>query len=120
MIFSLALAVVSCDNDKFPEPEVKDNVSFELDIQPILTAECASCHNPSEVKPDFREGYAYESMEGLIDEGDIIPGDPEGSELVEMLEGESPDGNTMPPAGPMSPQKIALIKKWIEEGALNN
>jgi len=110
----------ACDNDKFPEPEVKDNVSFALDIQPILTAECASCHNPSEAAPDLREGYAYESLEDLIDEGDIIPGDAERSELVEMLEGNSPDGNTMPPAGPMSPQKIALIKKWIDEGALNN
>ena len=30
----------ACDSDKFPgEPEVKDNVSFALDIQPILTAE---------------------------------------------------------------------------------
>jgi hypothetical protein len=110
----------ACDNDKFPEPEVKDNVSFALDIQPILTAECASCHNPSEVEPDFREGYAYESMEELIDEGDIIPGSAEESELVEMLEGVSEDGNTMPPEGPMSPTKIALIKKWIDEGALDN
>jgi len=117
---ALGLLLTACDNDKFPEPEVKDNVSFALDIQPILTAECASCHNPSEVEPDFREGYAYESMEELIDEGDIIPGNAEASELIEMLEGNSEDGNTMPPAGPMSPAKIALIKKWIDEGALNN
>jgi hypothetical protein len=117
----LGFLLGACDNDKFPvEPEVKDNVSFALDIQPILTAECATCHNPSEVEPDFREGYAYESMEELIDEGDIIPGNAEESELVEMLEGNSDDGNTMPPAGLMSPLKIALIKKWIDEGALDN
>ncbi|HNP94036.1 MAG TPA: hypothetical protein PKJ63_00360 [Cyclobacteriaceae bacterium] len=122
----IAVSIVSmmftaCDNDKFPEPGVKDNVSFALDIQPILTAECATCHNPSEVAvPDFREGYAYESIEDLITEGDVIPGDAEGSELVEMLEGNSADGNTMPPAGPMAPTKIALIKKWIDEGAKNN
>lgn len=118
VIASLVLA--ACDNDKFPEPEVKDNVSFALDIQPILTDNCATCHNPAEVEPDLREGYAYESMEDLIDEGDIIPGNAEGSELVEMLEWNSEDGNNMPPASPLSPLNIALIKKWIDEGALDN
>ncbi|MCK6617117.1 MAG: hypothetical protein L6Q51_05710 [Cyclobacteriaceae bacterium] len=111
----------ACDNDKInDEIVVKDNVSFALDIQPILTGECASCHNPTEVAPDLREGYAYESIADLILEGDVIPGNAEGSELIEMLEGKSDDGNTMPPSGPMTPLKIALIKKWIDEGALDN
>lgn len=120
MIFSLA--VVSCDNDKIdPEgPEVKDNVSFALDIQPILTAECATCHNPTEVEPDFREDLAYASIEELIEEGEVIPGNAEESELVEMLEFRSEDGNSMPPAGPLTPTEIALIKKWIDEGAKDN
>jgi|JI10StandDraft_1071094.scaffolds.fasta_scaffold912546_2 hypothetical protein len=113
----------ACENDKFEEelPVVKDNVSFELDIQPMLNVQCAGCHNPAgNVEPDFREGYAYESMEDLIDEGDIIPGDAEGSELIEMLEWNSEDGNNMPKATPLSPLNIALIQKWIDEGALNN
>jgi hypothetical protein len=59
-------------------------------------------------------------MEDLIDEGDIIPGDAEGSELIEMLEWNSEDGNNMPKATPLSPLNIALIQKWIDEGALNN
>lgn len=110
----------ACDSDKFPgEPEVKDNVSFALDIQPILTAECATCHNPSEVEPDLREGFAYESLMNL-EEGAIIPGNAEESELVEMLEWAEGSDNPMPPAGPMTPLHIALIKKWIDEGALDN
>ena len=118
----IALVSVACDDDKVEagDPEVKDNVSFELDIQPILTAECATCHNPTEVDPDFREGLAYASFEELIEEGDVIPGDAEGSELVEMLEFRSEDGNNMPPAGPLTPTEIALIKKWIDEGAKDN
>ena len=122
---SLVLAIFdlsSCDNDKIdPEgPEVKDNISFALDIQPILTSKCATCHNPTEVAPDFREGEAYASFEELIEEGDVVPGDAEGSELVEMLEGVSEDGNDMPPGEPLSPTQIALIKKWIDEGANDN
>lgn len=111
----------ACESDKFEEelPVVKDNVSFELDIQPILSAECAGCHNPANVEPDLREGYAYVSlMEG--DEEGIVPGESEESELMEMLERESEDGNNMPPSTPLSSLKIALIKKWIDEGALDN
>lgn len=111
----------ACDNDKFPEKEivVKDNVSFALDIQPILTSECATCHNPSEAEPDLRVGVAYQSLMGLPS-GSIVPGNAEQSELTEMLEWAQGSDNPMPPAGPMSPLKIALIKKWIDEGALNN
>lgn len=121
-IVLLSLALSSCDYDKIdPEgPEVKDNVSFALDIQPILTSKCATCHNPTGEEPDFREGFAYESMEDLIEEGDIIPGDAEESELVKMLEGKSEDGNDMPPEEPLTPTQIALIKKWIDEGAGDN
>ncbi|MEQ9469029.1 MAG: c-type cytochrome domain-containing protein [Ekhidna sp.] len=118
----IALVLESCDDDKVEagDPVVKDNVSFALDIQPILTAECATCHNPTEVEPDFREGLAYASIEELIDEGDVIPGNAEESELVEMLEFRSEDGNSMPPAGPLTPTEIALIKKWIDEGVKDN
>lgn len=111
----------ACDYDKFSDegPAVKDNVSFALDIQPILTADCASCHNPTEVEPDLREGFAYESLMNL-EEGAIIPGNAEESELVEMLEWADGSDNPMPPNGPMTPLHIALIRKWIDEGALNN
>lgn len=120
-VMSIGLALGACDYDKFPEegPVVKDNVSFVLDIQPILTADCATCHNPTEVEPDLREGLAYESLMNL-EEGSIIPGNAEESELVEMLEWAEGSDNPMPPAGPMTPQHIALIKKWIDEGALDN
>lgn len=109
----------ACESNKFEEelPIVKDNVSFALDIQPILNVQCAGCHNPAISEPDLREGFAYSSLtEG---EG-IIPGDSEGSELTEMLERNSQDGNNMPPATPLSPLNIALIRKWIDEGAKNN
>ena len=121
-VFLFSIVLVACDNDK-TDPvgiTVKDNVSFALDIQPILTAECATCHNPTEVEPDFRAGLAYASFEDLIAVGDVITGDAEGSELVEMLEGRSEDGNTMPPGGSLTPTEIALIKKWIDEGTKDN
>lgn len=117
---ALGFLLTACDNDKFADelPVVKDNVSFALDIQPILTGQCAGCHNPANVNPDLRRGFAYSSL--TEDEEGIIPGDSESSELMEMLEWKSADGNNMPPATPISPLQIGLIKKWIDEGAQNN
>lgn len=116
----ISFALGACENNKFEEelPVVKDNVSFALDIQPILNAQCVRCHNPANVEPDLREGYAYGSL--TEEEEGIIPGDSEESELTEMLERNSEDGNNMPPATPLSPLNIALIRKWIDEGALDN
>lgn len=120
LIIGLALLFGACENDKFEEglPVVKDNVSFALDIEPIISSQCAGCHNPANVEPDLRKGFAYGSL--TEDEEGIIPGDSEGSELMEMLEWNSKDGNDMPPSTPISPLQIALIKKWIDEGAQNN
>lgn len=114
------LLLNACENDKYSEvlPVVKDSISFALDIQPILSAQCAGCHNPGNVAPDLRKGFAYESL--TEDEESVIPGDAESSELMEMLERQSEDGNNMPPAAPLSPIQLALIKKWIDEGAKDN
>ncbi len=113
------LAFGACDYNKSSEitPAVKDDVSFSLDIQPILTQECATCHSPGKTEPDLREGYAYKSFMDLP-KGSIVPGDAEGSELADMLGGHG--DNPMPPRGSMRPTHVALIKKWIDEGALDN
>lgn len=115
------LLVSGCEDNKIQDelPVVKDSISFSLDIQPILDAQCAGCHNPANVMPDLRAGYSYESlMEG--DEEGIIPGDPDESELTEMLEWAEESDNPMPPTTPLSPLNLALIRKWISEGAKNN
>ncbi|MBS1554094.1 MAG: hypothetical protein JSU09_04145 [Bacteroidetes bacterium] len=119
-VISTVLLLSACENDKIPEelPVVKDNVSFALDIQPILSAQCARCHNPADVAPDLRKGFAYESL--LEDGKGVIPGNAEESELTEMLEWAKTSDNPMPPTTPLSPLNIALIKKWIDEGAQDN
>ncbi|NOS90725.1 MAG: hypothetical protein HOP30_02275 [Cyclobacteriaceae bacterium] len=116
----LLVLLAACENDKLSEeiPVVKDNISFALDIQPILSSQCAGCHNPGNVKPDLRKEFAYGSL--TEDEEGVVPGNSEESELVQMLERISEDGKSMPPSTPLSPLNLALIRKWIDEGAKNN
>jgi mono/diheme cytochrome c family protein len=48
----------------------------------------------------------------------VIPGDPEKSELFELL--TAPDKNRMPPANyapRLSPEEIATVRRWIDAGA---
>lgn len=117
-ITGLVFLLSRCVNDKTTEitPTVKSNVSFQLDIQPILNQECIMCHSPMMGRdPNLQSGFAYNS---LMSGDGITPGDSEGSELMEMLHGGG--DNPMPPGYKISPTKIALIAKWIDEGAKNN
>ena len=48
----------------------------------------------------------------------VLPGDADGSLLVELL--EDPGSRLMPPAGSLSDAEIQLIRDWISAGALDN
>ena len=99
-------------------------ISFNNQIQPILSENCYACHGPdsSGRKPKKhplrldRETFAFEPR----DDGKpvIIKGDPGASELVRRIRAK--DDDRMPPASQeksLKPEQIALIEKWIEQGA---
>ena len=96
------------------KPEDKP-ASFTKDIMPIFKATCLECHNPKK----FKGKLDMTSYETLIKGGkkgpEIEPGKPEKSRLVEMISGDKPD---MPDEGdPLKPAQVALIVRWIKEGA---
>jgi len=118
-VLMLMLSLTSCYYDEVidlaPLPPGTE-VSFANDIQPILTQSCTACHGGT-IEPDLREGTAFASLMDLP-EGSIVPGDAEGSELFEMLNGGG--DNPMPPGGSIPAAQINLIRSWIDNGALNN
>jgi hypothetical protein len=117
--FILMLSLAGCYYDDVVEEVIPPNndVSFANDIQPILNTNCVSCH-PTVAQPDLTEGNSYTGLTSIP--GGIIPGDAEGSELMEMLKHEPAADNPMPPQGPMATINISLIEAWINQGALNN
>jgi hypothetical protein len=91
--------------------EVPDNVSFEADIVPIFDASCntAGCHNGT-IAPDLREDKAYNSLtSGYVTDVSAA----ENNKLYQAIDGGSMDAYA-------TDLERAYIKKWIEEGALDN
>lgn len=97
-------------------------VDFNRDIRPILSENCFACHGPDEKRRDgdrrldIREGAIADS-DGIIA---IVPGKPEESDLLIRIRSHDQDEIMPPPKAKKSPlteQQIALITRWIAEGA---
>lgn len=88
---------------------------FENDVLPILTAHCFKCHGLEARKA----GLDLRSVATMLRGGDngaaIVRGSAEKSMLFARVADRS-----MPPEKelPLSDDKIALIRRWIEEGAV--
>ncbi len=90
-------------------------VSYSRDIAPIFALHCNSCHGDS----GTAGGLVTRTHADLMRVGDaIIPGDPDGSKVVQYIEGRRGAEHRMPLGGaPLAAEQIALIRRWIAEGA---
>lgn len=92
-------------------------VSFRRDIAPILESHCLSCHGPKTAEG----GYRVDTYEQLFKPGDsdLMPISTDADAKSELLRRLTCDESERMPAetDPLSREKIALIKTWIESGA---
>jgi hypothetical protein len=90
---------------------------FEKEIRPILVEHCLECHAGD---TEQKGGLVLDSRQGWTTGGDsgpaIVPGDPEGSLLVEAVRYENPNFE-MPPKSRLPADKIARLEKWVRMGA---
>lgn len=114
LVISVPLVMYSCYYDEFPEEievEIPDDqvVSFSNDITPIFVDyTCTRCHFTSGQSPDLTPGKEYNSLVPAY----VTAGDPDSSRLYTQL---AVNGHQNVDA-----TSLALIKKWIEDGAENN
>lgn len=95
-------------------------VEFNRDIRPILTKHCTACHGGVKAAG----GISYIFRDKALSLGDsgtypIVPGKPAESEMLRRIRSQDPDEvMPQPKHGPPLPEaEIALIERWIAEGA---
>jgi hypothetical protein len=98
------------------------SIQFNRDIRPILAERCFQCHglDPSKRKAGLRldipEGAIATNKEGVVA---IKPSDRKGSELWRRVNSADAKLQMPPPDSGkrLAPQQVALLGKWIEQGA---
>jgi len=93
-----------------------DTIDFSRDVRPVLSDKCFFCHGPdekhreAELRLDIREGAVKV----------VVPGKSSDSELIRRITSSDPDEVMPPPKShrSLSPTEIALITRWVDEGAI--
>ena len=100
-------------------------ISFNEHIQPILSENCYHCHGPdSGTREPKKNPLRLDRVEDAFlvrDDGkpSIIKGNPTESEIIKRMLSTDPDDIMPPPRShkTMKPRDIALVSRWIEQGA---
>ena len=93
-------------------------VSFREQIAPILLEQCQTCHGPTQQKGGYRLD-TFEFLSRNTDDGDpnLVPGQPEKSNLYNLLVAREADDRMPQKADPLPREQTELMKRWIAEGA---
>ena len=97
-----------------------DNIDFDTQIKPLLTAKCFDCHADDTDESHLRLNRRATMLRGgNSGEPAIVVGNSEGSHLIKLVRGEEA-GKRMPPdeADRLSKDEVELLRKWIDQGAV--
>lgn len=115
-IFAAALSLIPAVAAAADAPPA-EKINFADHILPIFRAKCGTCHSAGEAKGGLvLENYSA-SMSGGASGAVVEAGDLDGSRLWALVSHK--EQPAMPPKEPKLPEEtLALIRKWIEGGAL--
>lgn len=93
-------------------------VDYFREVKPLLEAKCYSCHQGGKAKGGLRlDQHAAALKGGKSDGAAVVPGDVDGSSLLYRISPDAGD-DIMPPKGEtFTAEEVALLTRWIEEGA---
>lgn len=103
-------------------PTLPETVRFNRDIRPIFSNTCFACHGPdaNKRKMKLRLDVREQAIATRDDFRPVFPGDASKSEAYRLIMAEDPE-DRMPPADfhiKLSARDKAMIKKWIDQGAV--
>src|SRR5262245_25419609 len=93
-------------------------VSYYQELVPIFKRSCNGCHHPGKLKGQL-DLTTFEAFKKGGKHGPAFKaGEPTHSRIIEEISGEDP---SMPEEGdPLSKEEVALIERWIAQGATND
>jgi uncharacterized membrane protein len=101
--FFLTATIIGCKYDTTPFDCSTVNATFSNDVQPLIAAKCAGCHNANNAGGGVR-----------LDDYSKISSNKNGVRKTAVVE------KSMPPSGPLSNDEMTKIQCWIDAGAPNN
>jgi hypothetical protein len=119
-MFSLAALFFAAATASADDPASKSRAEgpdFTLEVKPILSDRCFSCHGPDAGQ---RQAELRLDDETWAKESAIVPGDPDASPLIERISSDDPDMQMPPPAShkpAIAPVERDVLIRWIAAGA---
>ncbi len=89
---------------------------FRQTLMPKCGVGNGSCHDPSGANGGLVVSEAEATHEALLEGGRVLPGDPECSLLIRVVEGH-PSVSSMPPGTPLSTEERCALIQWVASGA---
>lgn len=118
------LACGWADQQVSGEGTIPENISYNFHIRPILSDKCFTCHGPDANKRKAglrldRQEDAYKALQENPDFHAVVPGEPDKSMAFLRITATDTSQLMPPPTSnlSLSPWQIALIERWIEQGA---
>ena len=117
-------ALLQCAGPGADNLASRSGADYNLHIRPILSDKCFVCHGPDAnqreagLRLDTEEG-AYAALKDQVGAFAIVPGEKEKSEVWHRITTQD-TSEMMPPSEfnvPLTPAEVALIGRWIDEGA---
>ncbi len=92
-------------------------VDFSHQIVPILREHCGECHTGDKKKGSFSMNDRASLLAGGESGKAVIPGNAAKSPLIEAITSKDPDKQMPPKGARLSPEKVKLLREWIDAGA---
>ena len=119
MLLCLGLALVLALANVAPAAPAADApVDFAREIQPLLASRCLDCHGAEKPKGGLSLTSRHAALRGgKSGKPAFVAGQPAASPLLARVTATDPD-DVMPQKGErLAPAQIALLRRWIEQGA---
>lgn len=118
-ILNSFVIAVACLLSTSADARAQEKVDFVTKVQPIFVARCGKCHGEEKASGKLKLHTA--DAIGAFEKKDklLVAGKPDESELYKRITLPAEDKKRMPKgADPLPAEEIALIKLWIEQGAV--